>query len=170
MKDGGLEEVSNPSELFLAERPQRSTGSVVVRVWRHAADPRGTAKPWCPGRISHAKANGQRRGNQPSLAAAGGDGKSLGMHLSGRMSGTWSAGFISMNRRLIWYRNAAVTSSLRECPIDFTTLVMGEVGLGGEVRAISQAELRIREARKDGVQTLPLAGTKRGEVRPSRGH
>ncbi|MFM7841373.1 MAG: DNA repair protein RadA, partial [Nitrospira sp.] len=30
MKDSGLEEVANPSELFLAERPQKSTGSVVV--------------------------------------------------------------------------------------------------------------------------------------------
>jgi len=38
---------------------------------------------------------------------------------------------------------AAVTSSLREVPIEPGLLVLGEVGLGGEVRAISQAEMRI---------------------------
>ena len=45
---------------------------------------------------------------------------------------------------------AAVTSSLREVPIEPGLLVLGEVGLGGEVRAISQAEMRIREAAKMG--------------------
>jgi DNA repair protein RadA/Sms len=44
----------------------------------------------------------------------------------------------------------AVTSSLREALIEPGMLVLGEVGLGGEVRAVSQAELRIREAAKMG--------------------
>ena len=48
-----------------------------------------------------------------------------------------------------------MTSSLRECPIDFTTLVMGEVGLGGEVRGDQPGRVEgSREAAKDGVQRL----------------
>ena len=50
----------------------------------------------------------------------------------------------------------AVTSSLRERPIDHRTVAMGELGLGGEVRAVSQAELRIREAAKMGFRRCLL--------------
>jgi DNA repair protein RadA/Sms len=41
---------------------------------------------------------------------------------------------------------AAITSSLKNRPIAPATAVFGEVGLGGEVRGISQASLRVREA------------------------
>jgi DNA repair protein RadA/Sms len=41
---------------------------------------------------------------------------------------------------------AAVTSSLRNRPIAPTTAVFGEIGLAGEVRGITQAGLRVREA------------------------
>jgi DNA repair protein RadA/Sms len=51
---------------------------------------------------------------------------------------------------------AAVTSSLRERPVEPGTLLLGEVGLGGEVRAVSQAELRIREAAKMGFKRCIL--------------
>ena len=51
---------------------------------------------------------------------------------------------------------AAVTSSLREMPVEPGTLLLGEVGLGGEVRAVSQAELRIREAAKMGFKRCIL--------------
>jgi len=43
-----------------------------------------------------------------------------------------------------------VSSSFREKPINGQTLVMGEVGLAGEVRAISQAESRLKDAAKLG--------------------
>jgi DNA repair protein RadA/Sms len=45
---------------------------------------------------------------------------------------------------------AAVASSFREKPINAQTVVMGEVGLAGEVRGISQAEARIKDAAKLG--------------------
>jgi DNA repair protein RadA/Sms len=51
---------------------------------------------------------------------------------------------------------AAVTSSLRESPVEPGLLILGEVGLGGEVRAVSQAELRIREAAKMGFKRCVL--------------
>jgi len=45
---------------------------------------------------------------------------------------------------------AAVASSFRERAINAQTVVMGEVGLAGEVRAISQAEARLKDAAKLG--------------------
>src|SRR5207253_3670446 len=56
----------------------------------------------------------------------------------------------------------AVASSFLDRPIDAGTLVIGEVGLAGEVRAIDQAELRVREAQKLGFRRCILpAGSER---------
>ncbi len=44
----------------------------------------------------------------------------------------------------------ALASSLKEVPAQRESVVMGEVGLGGEVRAVSQIERRIKEAEKLG--------------------
>ena len=44
----------------------------------------------------------------------------------------------------------AVASSLRDRPVDPTLMMMGEIGLGGEIRAIVQPEMRLREAAKMG--------------------
>jgi len=45
---------------------------------------------------------------------------------------------------------AAIASSFRDAPLDPRTVIMGEVGLGGEVRAIPHLEVRLREAEKLG--------------------
>jgi DNA repair protein RadA/Sms len=64
---------------------------------------------------------------------------------------------------------AAVVSSLRECPIDHGTVVLGELGLGGEVRAVSQAELRVREAAKMGFRRCLLPDRNVAKVAPIDG-
>jgi DNA repair protein RadA/Sms len=51
---------------------------------------------------------------------------------------------------------AAVASSLREVPLDPHLVVFGEVGLTGEVRAVSQVETRLREAAKLGFRRCLL--------------
>jgi DNA repair protein RadA/Sms len=60
---------------------------------------------------------------------------------------------------------AALVSSLRNKPIDPHTLVLGEVGLAGEVRAVGQVEPRLAEAVKMGFKrvVLPRASAKRLE-------
>ncbi len=171
MKDGGLEEVSNPSELFLAERPLHSTGSVVVSSLEGTrpilvelqALVSSTNYPM-PKRM----ANGVEA-NRLSLLLAVME-KRLGMHLSGQDVYVNVVGGIRIDEPAIDLGIvAAVTSSLRECPIDFTTLVMGEVGLGGEVRAISQAELRIREAAKMGFKRCLLPERNVAKLDPVEG-
>jgi predicted ATP-dependent serine protease len=47
---------------------------------------------------------------------------------------------------------AALASSFRDLPIDPSTVVIGEVGLAGEVRAVSHLEQRLKEAEKMGFQ------------------
>jgi DNA repair protein RadA/Sms len=152
MKEGGLEEVGNPSELFLAERPQRTTGSVVVSSLEGTRPILVELQALVSG-TNYAMPKRMANGVEPnrlSLLLAVME-KRLGMHLSGQDVYVNVVGGIHIDEPAIDLGIvAAVTSSLRESPIDFTTLVMGEVGLGGEVRAISQADLRIREAAKMG--------------------
>ena len=45
---------------------------------------------------------------------------------------------------------AAIASNFKNVPVDPKTVIIGEVGLGGEVRAVHQAEKRVREAAKLG--------------------
>jgi DNA repair protein RadA/Sms len=83
--------------------------------------------------------------------------KRLGMHLSGQDVYVNVVGGMQIDEPAIDLGIvAAVTSSLREVPIEPALLVLGEVGLGGEVRAISQVEMRIREAAKMGFKRCLL--------------
>ena len=158
MKEAGLEEVNNPSELFLAERPEQSAGSVVVSSLEGSrpilvelqalASPTGFAMP-------RRVANGVEL-NRVSLLLAVME-KRLGMHLAGMDVYVNIVGGMRVDEPAIDLGIVtAVTSSLRDCAVETRTVVMGEVGLGGEVRAISQAELRIREASKMGFRRCVL--------------
>jgi DNA repair protein RadA/Sms len=158
MKETGLEEVANPSELFLAERPEKSTGSVVVSSLEGSrpilvelqalVSPTGYAMPK---RMS----NGVEM-NRVSLLLAVME-KRLGLHLAGQDVYVNVVGGMRIDEPAIDLGIVtAITSSLRESPADHGTLVLGELGLGGEVRAISQAELRIREAAKMGFKRCVL--------------
>jgi DNA repair protein RadA/Sms len=158
MKDVGLEEVTNPSELFLAERPAKSTGSVVVSSVE-GTRPILVELQALVSSTSYAMPKRMANGveiNRVSLLLAVME-KRLGLHLSGQDVYVNVIGGMQVDEPAIDLGIvAAVTSSLRECPIDHGTVVLGEMGLGGEVRAISQAELRVREAAKMGFRRCIL--------------
>ena len=171
MKDVGLEEVGNPSELFLAERPAKSTGSVVVSSvegtrpilveLQALVSSTGYAMP-------KRMANGVEI-NRVSLLLAVME-KRLGLHLSGQDVYVNVIGGMQVDEPAIDLGIvAAVTSSLREAPIDHGTVVLGEMGLGGEVRAISQAELRVREAAKMGFRRCILPARNLAKLDPVEG-
>ena len=152
MDDSGLTEVGNPSELFLSGRPEQSTGSVVVsslegsrpilvELQALVAETGYTM----PKRM----ANGVEL-NRVALLLAVME-KRLGLHLSGQdiyinIVGGLQIDEPTMDLGIV----VAVVSSLRDTPIDSRTIVLGEVGLGGEVRPINQVEIRVREAMKLG--------------------
>ncbi len=152
MKDTGLEEVDNPSELFLAGRPERSTGSVVVSSLE-GTRPILVELQALVSSTSYAMpkrmANGMEL-NRVSLLLAVME-KRLGLHLSGQDVYVNVVGGLRIDEPAIDLGIvAAVTSSLRDISVEPSVLILGEVGLGGEVRAVSHAELRIREAAKMG--------------------
>ncbi|MBH0197961.1 MAG: DNA repair protein RadA [Nitrospira sp.] len=158
MKDSGLDEVVNPSELFLAERPQRSTGSVVVSSLE-GSRPILVELQALVSSTSYAMPKRMANGvelNRVSLLLAVME-KRLGLHLSGQDVYVNIVGGLRIDEPAIDLGIvAAVTSSLREVPVEPGLLILGEVGLGGEVRAVSQAELRIREAAKMGFKRCLL--------------
>jgi len=158
MKDSGLEEVRNPSELFLAERSHRSTGSVVVSSLE-GSRPILVELQALVSSTSYAMPKRMTNGvelNRVSLLLAVME-KRLGLHLSGQDVYVNVVGGMQIDEPAIDLGIVgAVTSSLREVPVEPSLLVLGEVGLGGEVRAISQAELRIREAAKMGFKRCLL--------------
>ncbi len=171
MKEAGLEEVRNPSELFLAERPQQSAGSVVVTSLE-GSRPILVELQALVSSTSYAMPKRMATGveiNRVSLLLAVME-KRLGLHLSGQDVYINLVGGLRVDEPAIDLGIVtAVTSSLRELPIDSGTVVLGEVGLGGEVRAISQADLRIREASMMGFHRCLLPGGNLTKLEPLEG-
>ncbi len=167
MKESGLAEVANPSELFLAERPADATGSVVV------SSIEGTRPILAElqALVAPSKLTMPRRTcigvdfNRVSLLLAVLE-KRVGMHLMGMDVFVNIVGGLKIDEPAIDLGViAAVASSFREKAINAQTVVMGEVGLAGEVRAISQAEARLKDAAKLGFTrcVLPMLNVEKLE-------
>ena len=83
--------------------------------------------------------------------------KRAGMHLSGSDAYVNVAGGIKVNEPgLDLGIVMAIASSFRNRPADSKTIIFGEVGLAGEVRAVSQPQIRVNEAVKLGFTTCIL--------------
>ncbi len=152
MKESGLAEVANPSEMFLAERPADATGSVVVSSMEGSRPILAELQAL----VAPSKLTMPRRTcigvdfNRVSLLLAVLE-KRVGMHLMGMDVFVNVVGGLTIDEPAVDLGViAAVASSFREKAIHAQTVVMGEVGLAGEVRAISQAEARIKDAAKLG--------------------
>ena len=158
MKSLGLEEVSNPSELFLSERASNVAGSVVVSSIEGTRPilvelqalvsptnfglPRRMAIGVDPNRVSLLLAVLEKR---------------AGLQLQGQDIFINVVGGMQIDEPAVDLGIvAAVASGFRERPMDPKILIFGEVGLGGEVRAIHQAEVRLREAAKMGFKQCLL--------------
>jgi DNA repair protein RadA/Sms len=165
MKAGGLEEVANPSAVFLSERPAGAAGSVVT------ASMEGT-RPILVELQALASATNfgtPRRtilgldANRVALLAAVME-KKLGMHLMGYDIFMNVAGGVKVVEPAVDLAIvAAVASSFLDKPLPEGTMVLGEVGLTGEVRAIGQVDTRISESRKMGFTRclVPASNIKR---------
>ncbi|CAB1061888.1 DNA repair protein RadA [Olavius sp. associated proteobacterium Delta 1] len=165
MKDNGLDEVANPSAVFLSERPAGAPGSAVT------ASMEGT-RPILVELQSLASATNfgtPRRTilgldtNRVALLAAVME-KKLGMHLMGYDIFMNVAGGVKVVEPAVDVAIvAAVASSFLDKPIADGTVVLGEVGLTGEVRAIGQVDTRLSESRKMGFTRclVPASNLKR---------
>jgi len=165
MKDKGLDEVANPSAVFLSERPAGAAGSAVT------ASMEGT-RPILVELQSLASATNfgtPRRtilgldANRVALLTAVME-KKLGMHLMGYDIFMNVAGGVKVSEPAVDMAIvAAVASSFLDKPIADGTVVLGEVGLTGEVRAIGQVDTRLSESRKMGFTRclVPASNLKR---------
>jgi DNA repair protein RadA/Sms len=154
MAKEGLREVRNPSQLFLSERPEGASGSVVVCTLEGTRplliEVQALASP-SPLAMPRRVATGFDV-NRVALLIAILE-KRVGLHLHGEDVYLNVAGGIRVTEPAVDLGVAtAIASSFRDCPIDAGTVIMGEVGLGGEVRAIPHLEARLREAAKLGFQ------------------
>ncbi len=168
MKGSGLAEVPDPSALFLSERPKNASGSVVTSTLNGtrpilvevqalvAPTGYGTARRTAIGVDS----------NRVALLAAVLEKKEgvqligcdIFVNVAGGMSLTEPASDLAVC--------AALVSSLQNRAIDAQTLILGEVGLAGEVRAVAQVEPRLAEAAKMGFRRviLPKGSARRLEA------
>jgi len=165
MKSQGLAEVPDPSAAFLSERPKGSPGSVVTASLEgtrpilvelqslvstsYLANPRRTVLGLDPNRVA--------------LLVAVMD-KKLGMALMGLDIFMNVAGGVRVDEPAVDLGVvSAVASSFLDTPISQETVVLGEVGLTGEVRAVGHAETRVAEVRKMGFSRclLPQSTLKR---------
>ena len=155
MRQNGLVEVENPSEFMLNGKPEHASGSVV------ACSIEGTR----PILIEIQALVCSSNFGMPRRTAAGTDynrvnllmavlEKRLGLHLSNYDAYVNIAGGVKMNEPAIDLGIVmAIVSSYKNHPIDEKTIVFGEVGLSGEVRAVSMPEQRVAEAKKLGFET-----------------
>ena len=170
MQERGLVEVSNPSELFLAERPEESAGSVVIPSLEGSrpilvelqalvsSTSFGTPRRTAIG-IDH---------NRVSLLVAVLE-KKLGLPLTAQDIFLNVAGGVRLDEPAVDLGIvAALASSHLNRPVPSGLILFGEVGLTGEVRAVSRPELRVMEAARLGFERccLPAGNLKNLEAPP----
>lgn len=153
MKEEGLAEVGNPSEMFLADRPTEGlAGSAVVAAMEGTrpilveiqslvspaafGNPRRTANGIDHARVSMIMAVLEKR---------------VGMYVASHDAYVNVAGGVRVDEPAADLGMAiAIASSYRDQAVESTDVFIGEVGLTGEVRGVSRIEQRVREARKLG--------------------
>lgn len=166
MRDSGLAEVPNPSSLFLGQRAQGVSGTVVfagmegtrpilVEIQALVA-PSGLATPrravvgWDSGRLAMVMAVLDAR---CGLALGGRD---VYLNVAGGLRVQEPAADLAVA--------AALISSAADVAIPEGTVLFGEIGLTGEVRPVSQAEQRLKESAKLGFEkAIVPAGPSRGD-------
>ncbi len=161
----GLDQVTNPSAFFLAERPIGAPGSVVIAalegtrpllveiqalVASAAGVPRRTALGIDPNRVSLLLAVIERRAGIDVL------GQDVFLNVAGGVRLNEPASDLGVV--------AAIVSSVRGRAIDGQTICFGEVGLAGEVRAVGRSELRLAEAEKMGFRRCIMPEVSRAKL------
>ncbi|MCX5700057.1 MAG: DNA repair protein RadA [Candidatus Omnitrophica bacterium] len=152
MSSQGLTEVKNPSEIFLSEKPENVTGSVVTSIFE-GSRPLLVEIQSLVSRSSFGYARRRAQGfdsNRLSLLVAVLE-KRIGLALEAEDIFINVAGGIKVEDPAADLAvSVAIASAFRDRLIISAAVVLGEVGLSGEIRSISQILLRINEAEKLG--------------------
>lgn len=165
MVQEGLQEVKNPSEIFLAQRQDNVAGSAVLAALEGSrpilvevqalvastsfAAPRRAVIGWDPNRLAMILAVLEAR---------------CGLHIGGSDIFLNIAGGIRIQEPAADLAvAAALISSFKNVPLPGEMIFFGEVGLAGEIRNVAQPDLRLKEAGKLGFKNAVIP--KRGKAR-----
>ena len=160
MQQSGLSEVENPSEYMLNGRPENASGSVVVCLLEGTRPIMVEIQALvCDSNFGMARRTAAGTDyNRVNLLMAVLE-KRAGIHMSGSDAYVNVAGGIKVSEPALDLGIVmALVSSFKNRAIDEKTVIFGEVGLAGEVRAVSQAQQRVNEAVKLGFKTCILPG------------
>jgi DNA repair protein RadA/Sms len=168
MNDRGLQEVPNPSALFLGDRDEASPGTATIVACEGTrpivVELQALASPTSYPSPRRSTTGVEYNRFLQILAVLE---KRLGIPLSKLDAYVASSGGLNVAEPAADLGVAiAVAASFRDRMVDPLTVILGEVGLGGQVRSVSQLELRLKEAAKLGFkraiipkgQTLPDMG------------
>jgi DNA repair protein RadA/Sms len=165
MAEEGLREVSNPSEVFLSQRNTGESGTAVVATMEGSrpllVEVQALVTPTSYGVPQRSGTGLDYRRLQMILAVLE---KRLGLRLGQYDVFVNIAGGLKLDDPGVDLGiAAAIVSSYRDKPVPPELIVMGEIGLTGEVRTVSFAEVRLREAQKLGFATaiVPQSNMKR---------
>ena len=160
----GLVEVENPSELFLAQRSEDAAGSAVLAALEGTrpllvevqalvarsslAAPRRAVLGWDQNRLAMIVAVLETR---CGISLSGHD---IFLNIAGGIRIAEPAADLAVA--------AALISALKDEPLPADTVFFGEIGLAGEVRPVSQADIRLKESEKLGFKKaiIPKPGKK----------
>lgn len=169
MQEAGLIEVKNPSEYMLSGKPEGEPGSIVT------ASIEGTR----PILVEVQALVSQTNFNLPRRTAAGTDynrvnllmavlEKRLGLIMADKDAYLNVAGGMRINEPALDLAIIlSLISSYKNKALEDKTIVFGEVGLTGEVRAVTFAEQRVIEAEKMGYTTCILPTSNRENIKKS---
>jgi len=171
MKEEGLAEVANPSEIFLAERPEGTSGSAVMASMEGTrpilVEVQALVAPTAFA-VPKRMATGVDY-NRLSLLVAVME-KKVGMNLSHQDIFVNVAGGLRIEEPAVDLGVVvAVASSHLDHVVPPSTVVFGEVGLAGEVRGVSFGEQRVKESARLGFERCILPRSSARGIKPTKG-
>jgi DNA repair protein RadA/Sms len=167
MADRGLREVTDPSSLFLSERPLGTPGSAVVsalsgmRPLLYEIQALVSPSAYGTGRRTSIGIDGNRLALLAAVLEKKAQVDLVGCDLYLNVAGGTTIDDPAADLAVM----ASLASSVRNQALDSRTVVLGEVGLAGEVRGVVKPEIRLAEARKLGFKraVLPAVNLVRAE-------
>lgn len=156
MREAGLEEIKNPSEVFLSERSHGASGSTVVASMEGTrpilVEVQALVTPTSYGMPQRNSTGFDYRRLALLLAVLE---KRVGLRLGMHDVFVNVAGGVRIDEPAVDLGIAtSIVSSLRDVPVDSQAVAVGEIGLGGEIRTIGQIEKRVLEAKKLGFKRI----------------
>ncbi|HOV99169.1 MAG TPA: DNA repair protein RadA [Bacteroidota bacterium] len=158
MRETGLHEVKNPSEIFLSERHYGASGSTVVASMEGTrpilVEVQALVTPTSYGMPQRNSTGFDFRRLALLLAVLE---KRVGMNLGQFDVFVNVAGGLKIDEPAVDLGVAtSIASSLRDIPVDSSSVAVGEIGLGGEIRTIGRIEKRIQEAERLGFKRIVI--------------